>query len=75
VARAEGANIDADAIRAPHEKAPAEMRSSMQKDITAGHPPELDAIAGRIIRVGKRHGIPTPSTTALIAEIRAHALH
>ncbi len=73
VAQAEGAKIDSDAIRALHEQAPGEMRSSMQKDVAAGHQPELDAIAGPIIRAGERHGIPTPNTTTLTAEIRRHA--
>ena len=72
VAQAEGAKIDADAIRALHEHAPAEMRSSMQKDVAAGRQPELDAIAGPIIRAGKRHRIPTPCTIALAAETRAN---
>jgi ketopantoate reductase len=43
----------------------------MQRDVAAGHQPELDAIAGPIIRAGKRHGIPTPNTTTLSAEICA----
>ena len=72
VAQAERAKVDADAIRALHERAPAEMRSSMQEDVAAGRQPELDAIAGPIIRGGARHDIPTPNTTALAAEIQAN---
>lgn len=72
VARAEGATIDAAATRAFHENIPADMRSSMQKDVAAGHDPELDAIAGPIIRAGARHGIPTPNTAGLAAEIGAN---
>jgi 2-dehydropantoate 2-reductase len=71
-AHAEGAKIDASAIRALHEQAPAAMRSSMQKDVEAGQPPELDAIAGPIIRAGERHRFPTSNTSALAAAIRAH---
>jgi 2-dehydropantoate 2-reductase len=74
-ARAEGAKVNAAATRAFHEQAPADMRSSMQKDVAAGHQPELDAIAGPIIRAGARHGIPTPNTTSLAAQIGAHAFH
>ena len=70
-AHAEGAKIDPSAIRALHEQAPGHMRSSMQKDVAAGHQPELDAIAGPIIRAGERHGIPTPNTSTLVAEIGA----
>lgn len=69
VARAEGATVDAEATRAFHERVPADMRSSMQKDVAAGQEPELDAIAGPIIRGGTRHSIPTPHTAFLAAEI------
>ena len=75
VARAEGASVDAEAARAFYDQVPADMRSSMQKDLAAGQQPELDAIAGPIIRAGERHDIPTPNTTALSADIRAHTLH
>jgi ketopantoate reductase len=47
----------------------------MQKDVAAGHEPELDAIAGPIIRAGERHRTPTPNTRTLAAEIRARTLH
>ena len=47
------------------EGAPAEMRSSMQKDVEAGRPPELDAIAGPVLRGGRRHDIRVPSTQEL----------
>jgi 2-dehydropantoate 2-reductase len=72
VARAEGAKVNAAATRAFHEHVPSDMRSSMQKDVAAGHQPELDAIAGPIIRAGERHGIPTPNTASLAAAIGAH---
>lgn len=65
VARAEGADVDAEAARGLLLGAPAGMRSSMQKDVEAGRPPELDGIAGPILRGGARHGIPTPATQAL----------
>lgn len=75
VAQAEGAKVNAAATRAFHEQVPADMRSSMQKDVAAGHQPELDAIAGPIIRAGARHGIPTPNTDSLAAEIGTHTSH
>jgi 2-dehydropantoate 2-reductase len=70
VAGAEGAEIDADAVRQLHDGAPSGVRSSMQKDVEAGREPELDAIAGPIIRGGARHGIPTPSTQKLVEDVR-----
>jgi 2-dehydropantoate 2-reductase len=71
VARAEGAHIDGDAVRKLQEGAPASMRSSMQKDIEGGREPELDAIAGPILRGGRRHGLPTESTQQLADQVRA----
>jgi len=72
VAQAEGAKVDAAAIRALQEQASADIRSSMQKDVEAGHQPELDAIAGPIIRAGARHGISTPNTITLASQIGAN---
>src|SRR5919198_6076578 len=43
VARAEGAAVDAEAIGALHDGAPAAMRSSMQKDVEAGGAPAAGA--------------------------------
>jgi 2-dehydropantoate 2-reductase len=51
--------------------APAETRSSMQKDVEAGRAPELDAIAGPILRGGSRHGIPVPCTEELAGLVAA----
>src|ERR1700686_2032927 len=45
VALAEGAKVDAEAILGWVKTAPANMRSSMQKDVERGNAPELDAIA------------------------------
>jgi 2-dehydropantoate 2-reductase len=65
VAAAEGARIEVEPLRALQANAPATTRSSMQKDVAAGRPPEVDAIAGPILRGGARHGIPTPCTGEL----------
>ena len=73
VARAEGARIDETALRDLERAAPDEMRSSMQKDVAAGREPELDAIAGPILRGGRRHEIPVPATSDLAALIAAKA--
>ena len=71
MADAEGARIDGATLRALHDSTP------------SGHPqlhaegcrgrtrePELDAIAGPIVRGGVRHAIPTPCTEDLAAQIR-----
>jgi 2-dehydropantoate 2-reductase len=69
VAQAEGATVNAEAVIAGMMKMPAHMRSSMQKDVERGNPPELDAIAGAILRAGARHQIPVPATEKLSAMV------
>ena len=76
VAAAEGATVDAGAMKELLlERMPGNMRTSMQKDIESRRPPELDAIAGPILRVGAAHGIDTPATRELAAlvEVRTRA--
>jgi 2-dehydropantoate 2-reductase len=70
-ARAAEAEIDARAIRALHDAAPAEMQSSMQKDVALGREPETEAIAGPIVRRGREHGFSTGFTNELLDRIRA----
>jgi ketopantoate reductase len=41
----------------------------MQKDVAAGRVPELDAIAGPILRGGDEHGIELSTTQALVDHI------
>ncbi len=71
IARAEGAQIDEAALFALQQAAPSEMRSSMQKDVAGGREPELDAIAGPIVRGSSRHAIPVPHTEELISLVRS----
>jgi len=75
VAIAEGAKVDAEAVIAGVMKMPGNMRSSMQKDVEQHKAPELDAIAGPILRGARRHGIDVPATKKLLAavELRARA--
>lgn len=73
VAFAEGAHIDADAVIAAAVKMPGNMRSSMQKDVEQGKTPELDAIAGPILRGAKRHGIEVPATKKLVEMVEQRA--
>src|SRR5258705_2725101 len=49
---------------------PPVARSSMQKDVAAGNPPELDGIAGPILRRAQEHGIDVPVTRELVEMIR-----
>ena len=69
VATAEHAKVDAEAVIAGVSKLPPGMRSSMQKDVQQGRAPELDAIAGPILRGATRHHVPVPATQKLAAAV------
>ena len=43
----------------------------MQKDVAAGRPPEIEAIAGPILRGGGEYGIDVSTTRALMERIMA----
>jgi 2-dehydropantoate 2-reductase len=73
VAAAEGATLDPAATLAELESAHAELGSSMQRDITAGREPEVDAIAGALLRAGRRHGIRCPTIGWLAGQVARRA--
>lgn len=75
IAHSERATVNGASLRALQLAAPSEMRSSMQNDVTGGRKPELDAIAGPIIRGGERHSIPVPVTRALATLVANRANH
>ena len=70
VGTASGTPLDPATIISFFDKTPQGGRSSMQKDVAAGNPPELDAIAGPILRGAEEHGIDVPVTRELAAMIR-----
>jgi 2-dehydropantoate 2-reductase len=70
---AEGAKVNAEAVLSGVQGMPAGMRSSMQKDVEQHKAPELDAIAGPILRGGRRHGIEIPATQKLVAAVERRA--
>ena len=73
VARAEGATVDPEVVLPGVRAMPANMRSSMQKDVEHHNPPELDAIAGPIPRGARRHGIDVPATKKLVTAVEQRA--
>lgn len=73
VAAAEGASIDPSEPVAELAAANATHGSSMQRDIAAGRVPELDAIAGSVLRAAARHGIECPTIERLTAAIAERA--
>jgi 2-dehydropantoate 2-reductase len=73
VANADGAQIDPSARLAELDEAHAELGSSMQRDIAAGRPPELDAIPGSVLRASARQGIECPTIARLVVVIAQRA--
>lgn len=73
VANAEGAGIDPAATLAELEDAHPDLGSSMQRDLAAGREPELDAIAGAVLRAGRRDGIECPTIERLSLVISERA--
>jgi 2-dehydropantoate 2-reductase len=73
VANSDGAKLDPALPLAELEDAHPELGSSMQRDIAAGREPELDAIAGAVLRAGRRHELECPTVVRLAAEIARRA--
>jgi 2-dehydropantoate 2-reductase len=69
VANADGADLIASDTLAELDAAHAELGSSMQRDIAAGRPTELDAIAGAVVRAGQRHGLRCPTVQWLAERV------
>jgi 2-dehydropantoate 2-reductase len=68
-ANADGAGLDPEITIRILRSSPPAMRSSMQKDVDAGRPPELDAIAGPILRSAAARGAAAPATAELVLQI------
>ena len=73
VANADGADLHAADTLAELNAAHAELGSSMQRDITAGRPTELDAIAGAVLRAGRRHAMRCPTVQWLAERVAVRA--
>jgi 2-dehydropantoate 2-reductase len=77
VGRAEGATLPdelADQVVEGTRKAHPDSVNSLHADFVAGRPMELDARNGVIVRLGAKHGIPTPLNKALAALVGASAI-
>ncbi|MEV6827946.1 2-dehydropantoate 2-reductase [Amycolatopsis sp. NPDC051102] len=73
LARAAGVTLPAgvvDDTMAFFDRQPAEGTTSLQRDIAAGRPSELDAWTGAVVRLGRQAGVPTPVNDVLHAVLR-----
>jgi 2-dehydropantoate 2-reductase len=73
VAVAEGAQLDPADTIAELDAVHPELGSSMQRDVRAGRAPELDAIAGAVLRAGARHDLRCPTVQWLAEQVALRA--
>lgn len=52
------------------ENFPPDMRASMANDLAAGNRLELDWLAGKIVELGRKHGVPVPANEAVYAVLK-----
>jgi 2-dehydropantoate 2-reductase len=69
VAAADGAEQDPARVIDELDEAHDELDSSMHRDVAAGREPELDAIAGSVLRAAARHGLACPTIERLAREV------
>jgi 2-dehydropantoate 2-reductase len=72
IARAAGGRLGDESIHktlAILDGLPEETTSSMQRDIMASRPSELEAQTGAVLRFGRKTGVPTPVHDAIYAEL------
>jgi 2-dehydropantoate 2-reductase len=73
VAVAEGAQLDPADTIAELDAVHPELGSSMQRDVRAGRAPELDAIAGAVLRAGAQHDLRCPTVQWLAEQVALRA--
>lgn len=69
VGRAEGVDLEVAKTLGILDRLPADTTSSMQRDIMAGRPSELEAQTGAVVRFGRKLGVPTPVHDSIYAEL------
>jgi 2-dehydropantoate 2-reductase len=76
VGRAEGVRLPADVVEtqvATIRALPPAGMASMAVDLSRGNRLELPWLAGKVVELGRRHGIPTPSNAAVFAALKPYA--
>lgn len=53
---------------------PPGFKASLLHDLEAGRRLELDWLAGKVVELGRAHGIPTPANTAVFTMLKLHRL-
>lgn len=77
VGRASGVDLPPDAIEPVlnfMRTGPAEIKPSMLLDLERGNRMELPWLGGKVVELGKKFGIPTPTHAMLYALLKTHAM-
>jgi 2-dehydropantoate 2-reductase len=53
---------------------PPTMKASMANDLEAGRPLELDWLAGKVVALGRKYGVPTPAQEAVYAILKPYRM-
>src|SRR5581483_11566621 len=53
---------------------PATMKASMANDLDSGNRLELDWLAGRVVALARKHGIPTPTQENVYAILKPYRM-
>jgi 2-dehydropantoate 2-reductase len=75
VAKAEGIELPPqtlDGIMAAADNLGAAFTSSLHYDLTHGRRLEIEALHGHAVRLGEKHGVPTPTLFSVYAALRPH---
>jgi len=76
VGRAEGVPLPADVVdkqTATIKGLPPTGVASMAVDLSRGNRLELPWLAGKVVELGRKHGIPTPANAAILAALKPYA--
>ncbi|MGQ0583500.1 MAG: 2-dehydropantoate 2-reductase [Reyranella sp.] len=77
VGRASGIALPADAVERTlnfNRNAPAHLMASMGADLLRGNRIELPWLSGKVIELGARHGVPTPTHAFLYAMLKPYIM-
>jgi 2-dehydropantoate 2-reductase len=73
VATREGVAIDPAAVMEAIDRLPAGLTTSLQRDLGAGVPSELESITGAVLRLAQRHGLHSETLTEMYALLKQKA--
>ena len=77
VGRAAGVALPSDAVDKTlnfNRNAPAQLMASMAVDLLRGNRIELPWLSGKVVELGKKHGVPTPTHALMYATVKPYIM-